>query len=185
MFKIIDKKSPYHTGFIVENFNENEFLDPIEDSEIGLFVRLNKTRLNLKKAIYPSKTPGAMSRKTYSAGSGPAVHTPDLTAFEFFKMFGKCPSRHQVMADRKCQAIDFFTDANSLEALYYFISSNLWSGIGIYFDKQDNNGKRKTMFHLDFGRNDKAIWYYHERRYHYSGGFLFWETLESLLHSKS
>ena len=64
------------------------------------------------------------------------------------------------------RAIDGFPDCDIFEAWTKALSSNLFSGIGVYFDTINNYGKPQPLLHLDL-RSIPLIWYRNKGEYYY------------------
>lgn len=86
---------------------------------------------------------------------------------------GRKTSEHHVIIDpisektiKLSRAIDGFPDGNIFEAWAKALSSNLFAGIGVYFDTKNNHGEQQPMLHLDL-RIQPLIWYRHEGEYFY------------------
>jgi len=146
---------------IFDNFEEDEFPeDELYYAGKWLFNNLQLQRKIFNRPIYPSKAKGALAR---------------------FEEKDKYSMHYAV--DRESTAIDFFTDVPSFEAWSLILSSGLWDGAGIYFDTKDNTGKPHVMFHVDFGRSNKAYWLRHNNTYSGKSEYInhtdknFWPTL--------
>lgn len=63
-------------------------------------------------------------------------------------------------------AIDGFPDCDSFKSWSKALSSNLFGGVGVYFDTNGNDGKPCPMFHLDL-RPISLIWYRDDGKYFY------------------
>lgn len=86
---------------------------------------------------------------------------------------GRKTSEHYVIInpetarpEKLSRAIDGFPDCNIFEAWTKALSSNLFGGIGVYFDTKNNNGEPQPMLHLDL-RSLPLIWYRDKGEYFY------------------
>jgi len=86
---------------------------------------------------------------------------------------GRKTSEHHVIIDsisgkttKLSRAIDGFPDCNIFEAWTKALSSNLFRGIGVYFDTNNNYGRPQPMLHLDL-RSLSLIWYRDDGEYFY------------------
>lgn len=86
---------------------------------------------------------------------------------------GRKTSEHHVIINpeslrpvKLSRAIDGFPDCNIFEAWTKALSSNLFGGIGVYFDTKNNNGIPQPMLHLDL-RSLPLIWYRAQGMYFY------------------
>lgn len=68
--------------------------------------------------------------------------------------------------DKLSRAIDGFPNCDIFEAWSMVLSSNLFNGIGVYFDTKNNQGEPQCMLHLDL-RSRPLIWYRNNGVYHY------------------
>ena len=87
---------------------------------------------------------------------------------------GRKTSMHHVIIDpiskktiKLSGAIDGFPDCDIFEAREKALSSNLFSGIGVYFDTRNNHGHPQPMLHLDL-RPLPLIWYRDNGKYFYT-----------------
>lgn len=136
----------------VDYFTEKEFSeDPNVYAEPFLIYSLDKFRELLKAPIYPSPVPGALAR--FDKGA------------EY--------SRHFAV-ERKSTAIDIFCKIPIFQAWSIAIQSNLWGGIGVYFDTYYCN-KPWCMLHLDQRKTD-SLWFRSNKKYFGSNKKGFWAT---------
>lgn len=63
-------------------------------------------------------------------------------------------------------AIDGFPNCDIFEAWSKALSSNLFGGVGVYFDTLNNQGVAQPMLHLDL-RKHPLIWYRNHGVYYY------------------
>jgi hypothetical protein len=86
---------------------------------------------------------------------------------------GSTTSQHHVThkmpsgkAGKRSKAIDGFPDCDIFEAWSKALSSNLFTGVGVYFDTNNNHGEPQPMLHLDL-RPSVLIWFRDEGEYFY------------------
>lgn len=86
---------------------------------------------------------------------------------------GRQASEHHVILSpftgnpiKLSRAIDGFPHCNIFEAWTKALSSNIFSGIGVYFDTKNNHGIAQPMLHLDL-RPFPLTWYRDKGEYFY------------------
>lgn len=84
---------------------------------------------------------------------------------------GSKTSEHHVVSNqgvpvKLSRAIDGFPNCNIFEAWTKALSSNLFGGIGVYFDTKNNKGMFQPMLHLDL-RASSLMWYRDDDEYFY------------------
>lgn len=79
---------------------------------------------------------------------------------------GNVMSEHYVSLTKLSRAVDGFPDCNIFEAFMSALMSNLFGGVGVYFDTNNNSGKPQPMLHLDL-RPVPLIWYRDKGKYYY------------------
>lgn len=134
-------------GHELKNFSEDEFPNcELEYAEPNLLYRLQRQRDVFGAGIYPSKAPGALAR----------FKPKGMTSKHYAEKPADIPGWEYTL--KKSTAIDFFTELPPFEAYCKIISSELWDGVGIYFDTE-RDGKPDVLYHTDYGRDDKAFWF--------------------------
>lgn len=131
----------------IKYFSIEEFPEWIGFAEDRLFFKLDKFREILNCPIYPSPAEGALARFT------------DKTSMHY------CEKKGPI----KSQAVDVFCGCRSELAFFQALASQLWGGIGIYFDTHFHN-KFWPLLHLDMrglGQNHSKettlIWFRDEK----------------------
>lgn len=135
------RKSQY---FKRAEFNPKE-VDHIDPSALK---RYNTARGITEVSWYPSRVDGALARFN-----------------------GSKTSRHYAV-NRLSDALDFFTakDTDILWFLYKLYGSNLFGGIGVYFDTRGYNYSSDIMFHVDCRKcmtGYPLIWFRDKGKYTY------------------
>ena len=89
------------------------------------------------------------------------------------RLGGRKTSEHHIVIDpisekpiKLSRAIDGFPDCDIFKAWAKALSSNLFAGIGVYFDTKNNHGIPQPMLHLDL-RPRPLIWYRDKGEYLY------------------
>lgn len=96
---------------------------------------------------------------------------------------GRKTSEHYVIInpetdeiEKYSRAIDGFPRCNIFDAWVKALLSNLFGGIGVYFDTFNNQGIPQPMLHLDL-RSKPLIWYRNKRVYYYPHKYFFKKLL--------
>jgi len=119
----------------ISYFKASEFPEsPDKYASERLIETLDIWREFLGHRIYPSPAPGALAR-----------------------LDGDPNSRHYAVG-RLSDAVDVFPDCGIREAWLAAIRSQMWGGIGVYFDTHFK-GKPWPMLHLDLRPGATAVWY--------------------------
>ena len=133
-------------GVRMQNFKPDEFSENPERYASPVLLRnLQAYRNILGHKIYPSKADGALAR---FSGSRQSMHYID-----------------PLINDDRSEAIDVFCDCDIFEAYNVALNSNLWGGVGVYFDTK-RNGKPWPMLHLDT-RKLPLMWFRWGKNYYY------------------
>lgn len=135
--------------FSLDNFPE----DPDEYAEPQLLYNLQTQRNIFGKPIIPSPVGGALAR----------------TAADQIKSQHYADPKKKI----KSKAVDVFPEGDPLKNLILALSSQLWGGLGVYFDTE-YGGKTWVMFHFDIrdlGEEHKKkmtlLWFRIEGAYFY------------------
>ena len=121
-------------------FAPAEFPEWIGYGHPKLFYSLDEYRALLGCRIYPSPAPGALARFDWN----------DRKSQHYAEKEGLALSK----------AVDVFPDCSIQIAFLQALTSQLWGGVGVYFDTE-YNGESWPMLHLDI-RNPgafTAIWF--------------------------
>ena len=114
----------------INHFSPSEWpKDSLEHLNADVVLALDELRGRLGKAIYPTPLAGGWYRKR-----------------------GSKTSRHYAEG-RLSDAGDFFTDANTLDALLHITSMPQIGGVGVYLDTFYRN-QSWPMFHIDLRAHD-------------------------------
>lgn len=127
--------------FTPYEFSENPDLYAHPDLLIGLQTYRNI----LGSIIYPSPVQGALARFNENHNSMHSVYKSGNEGLS--------------------KAIDVFCNTSIFKAWTVALNSNLWGGIGVYFDTK-YNGMVWPMLHLD-KRNVPLVWFRSEGIYYY------------------
>jgi hypothetical protein len=134
-------------GVNMPNFSPGEFSeDPDKFAHPELLTKAQEFRNILGAKIFPSKKEGALAR---SYGNQTSMHY-------VMKVYGEHFSK----------AWDIFCNTHIFKAWTVALNCNLWTGVGVYFDTNGNNGKPWPMLHLDL-RPKPLIWYRDKGEYFY------------------
>jgi hypothetical protein len=121
-------------GVQIKNYKKDEFpKDPTKYANPELIIRLDKLRDFLGKPVYPSPVKNALARFS-----------------------GSKTSRHYAVG-RLSDACDVFIEGDKFEVYSKVLKSNLFTGIGLYFDTKYKN-KPWMMMHLDL-RENPLMWF--------------------------
>jgi len=146
-------------GVDMPNFSPGEFSeDPNKYAHPDLLKYAQLYRTILKAKIFPSKVKGALARTS-----------------------GSITSMHFVSNGSLSWAWDIFCNTHIFKAWTVALSCGLWSGVGVYFDTNGNNGEHWPMLHLDL-RIKPLVWYRDNGEYFYpSTSESFYYDLQTLL----
>lgn len=115
----------------LQHFKEAEFRGWFDDMSPRLLVLLDVLRHMLGSAIYISASTSAIGRRSGRENR----------------------STHNIDCWEKVYGIDFFVDHVFLRAQAYAVVDTAkklgFTGIGVYADTKNNEGKVQVMFHLD------------------------------------
>lgn len=138
---------------LVQFFTPSEFPDDTELVSPELIYNLDSFRKILQRKIYPSPVKGALVRTDINASS--SQHYAD-------KEKGKLS-----------KAVDVFCEGFSFHAYTEALSSQLFGGIGVYFNG-NFDGKKWVRFHFDtralgekHSKRTALIWYVNENGQRY------------------
>lgn len=138
----------------VPNFNKTNFPeDPDKYAAPQLLYNLQTQREIIGKPIIPSPVKGALARTSPNQESSQHYSEPEMGILS--------------------KAVDVFPVGDPLDNLFFALTSQLWGGIGVYFDTI-YGGKAWIMFHLDLrelgtghSKNCALIWFRENGEYHY------------------
>lgn len=145
---IIDNIKINH--FSLDEFPEN----PLKYADPKLIISLDRLRELINLPIHPSPVKNALAR------------------FD-----GSKTSRHYAVG-RLSDAIDVFIIGNKLEIFLKIIQSNLFTGIGLYFDTH-YRGNSQMMVHLDL--REKPLMWYRDIEYNYCINSEFYKKIHRYL----
>ncbi len=128
----------------MKHFGPQEFPDPIAQAHPDLLLSLDALREYVGVPVIPSPVTGALARTD-----------------------GSPKSMHYAGGDRLSKACDVFIDAPKFEVFTKVIKSDLFTGIGFYFDTY-YKGILWMMLHLDL-RLTPLMWY-RDKDYYYNKG---------------
>jgi hypothetical protein len=112
----------------VQHFRPSEFPESVEWGDPVLFGRLDAFRGALGCRIFPSPARGGLARFEWA----------DRFSWHYCDREGEIRSR----------AVDVFCECSAIHAYTQALASQLWGGVGVYFDTRYNQ-KPWIMFHLD------------------------------------
>ena len=127
----------------IRHFKPSEFSEWIGYGHPKLFCSLDEFRRILGCRIFPSPAPGALARFDWS----------DRKSQHFCDYQGP----------RLSKAVDVFPDCQIEHAFIMAMCSQLFGGVGVYFDTF-YNGKKWPMLHLDIRDIEDVtlIWFRHQ-----------------------
>lgn len=125
-----------------------------------VIYELNNTRRNFGKAVFPSRVPEGLVRRS-----------------------GSRTSRHYIGDGRLGMAVDVFPSVNVMDFWLCAVENLHWRGIGVYLDTNVNSMQPQPMVHLDIdnrSHGQRALWVRDEKGVYIHKSTdpeLFWELL--------